>query len=179
MNSNDLTFEQTKKILDKFIKEDTKLKYDIEKEDDEIPYLIDNMVKSIDYALENQEKPYWEETLDEREIGKVVYFNYLLPSYYLSDKYENLNDFLDAYILLLNNYTLIYKEKLTEKFINSTQALNSLMKIENHFMRLLEISELLIAKYEKGFKLREEPFTISKTYLKELLEEANNIKAED
>lgn len=175
MNSNDLTFEQTKEILNNFIKEDTKLKYSIEKEDGEIPYLIDNMIKSIEYALEHENEPYWEESLDEREMGKIVYLNYLLPSYYLSDKYENLNEFLDAYILLLNNYTLIYKDKLTEKFINSTQALNNLMKVENHFMRLIEISELLITKYEKGRKIREEPFTISKTYLKELLTEAENI----
>jgi hypothetical protein len=72
-------------------------------------------------------------------------------------------------------YTLIYKENLSEKFLNSTQALNNLMKVENHFMRLIEISELLITKYEKGRKMREEPFTISKTYLKELLTEAENV----
>ena len=175
MSSNDLTFEQTKEILNKFIKEDTVLRYELQKEDYSIPALIDIMIKSIDYALDNQENPYWEESLNEREMGKIVYLNYLLPSYYLSDKYENLNEFLNAYILLLNNYTLIYKDKLTEKFINSTQALNNLMKVENHFMRLIEISELLITKYEKGRKMREEPFTISKTYLKELLTEAENI----
>ena len=175
MSSNDLTFEQTKEILNKFIKEDTVLRYELQKEDNSIPALIDIMIKSIDYALENQENPYWEESLNEREMGKIVYLNYLLPSYYLSDKYENLNEFLDAYTLLLNNYTLIYKDKLTEKFINSTQALNNLMKVENHFMRLIEISELLITKYEKVRKMHEEPFTISKTYLKELLTEAENI----
>lgn len=176
MNSNDLTFEQTKEILSKFMEEDTALKYSLQREDPEFHFLIDIMIQSIEYALEHQEEPIWEKCLDEREMRKVVYLNYLLPSYFLSDKYENLKEFLDAYTLLLNNYTLIYKEKLTEKFINSTQALNNLMKVENHFMRLLEISELLITKYEKGKFLREEPFTISKTYLKELLEEANNIK---
>ena len=174
MNSNDLTFEQTKEILSKITKEDTALRYDLQKEDSVFFALIDIMIKSIEYALEHQEEPYWEESLDEREMGKIVYLNYLLPSYYLSDKYENLNEFLDAYILLLNNYTLIYKDKLTEKFINSTQALNNLMKVENRFTRLIEISELLIAKYEKGHVMREEPFTISKTYLKELLAEAEN-----
>ena len=94
--SSDLTFEQTKEILNNFIKEDTKLKYDIEKEDGEIIYLIDNMIKSIEYALEHENEPYWEESLDERKMGKIIYLNYLLPSYYLSDKYENLNEFLDA-----------------------------------------------------------------------------------
>ena len=175
MNSNDLTFEQTKEILSKITKEDTALRYDLQKEDNVFFALIDIMIKSIEYALEHQEEPYWEESLDEKEMGKIVYLNYLLPSYYLSDKYENLNEFLNAYILLLNNYTLIYKDKLTEKFINSTQALNNLMKVENRFTRLIEISELLIAKYEKGHAMREEPFTISKTYLKELLAEAENV----
>ena len=173
--NNDLTFEETKKILANFIKEDNALRYSLQREDDNLCDLINTMIKSIEYALEHQEEPIWEESLNEREINKVIYLNYLLPSYYLSDKYENLNEFLDAYILLLNNYTLIYKDKLTEKFINSTQALNNLMKVENHFMRLIEISELLIAKYEKNRSLREEPFTISKTYLKELLTEAENV----
>ena len=49
------------------------------------------------------------------------------------------------------------------------------MKVENRFTRLIEISELLIAKYEKGHAMREEPFTSSKTYLKELLAEAENV----
>ena len=174
MNS-DLTFEQTKKILTDFIDNDTPLRYEIQKEDSTIPALIDIMIKSIEYAMENEEDPYWDNTLNEVDIKKIIYLNYLLPSYYLSDKYENFKEFLEAYVLLLNNYTLIYKDKLTEKFITSTQALNNLIKVENHFTRLIEISELLIAKYEKGRAMREEPFTISKTYLKELLEEAENI----
>lgn len=178
MNSN-LTFEQTKEILIKFINEDTPLRYDIQREDDIIPALIDLMIQSIEYAIEHNEDPYWDNTLNEQDMKKIIYLNYLLPSYYLADKYENLKEFLEAYVLLLNNYTLIYKDKLSEKFITSTQALNNLLKVENRFTRLIEISELLIAKYEKGRNLREEPFTITKTYLKELLEETNNIKAED
>ena len=174
MNS-DLTFEQTKKILTDFIDNDTPLRYEIQKEDSTIPTLIDIMIKSIEYAMENEEDPYWDNTLNEIDIKKIIYLNYLLPSYYLSDKYENFKEFLEAYVLLLNNYTLIYKDNLTEKFINSTHALNNLIKVESHFTRLIEISELLIAKYEKGRAMREEPFTISKTYLKELLEETENI----
>ena len=171
----DLTFEQTKEILTNFINKDTPLRYDIQREDNIIPALIDLMIQSIEYALEHDENPYWDNTLNEQDIKKIIYLNYLLPSYYLADKYENLKEFLDAYTLLLNNYTLIYKNKLPEKFITSTQALNNLLKVENRFTRLIEISELLIAKYEKGRKMREEPFTISKTYLKELLTEAENI----
>ncbi len=175
MTSNDLTFEETKKILNDFIEEDTPLKYDIQKEDSSIPALINIMIKNVEEILNNQEIPS-KHNLNENELKKIIYLNYLLPSYYLSDKYENINKFLDAYILLLNNYTLIYKENLSEKFLNSTQALNNLLKVENHFMRLIEISELLIAKYEKSKSLREEPFTISKTYLKELLAEAKEAK---
>ena len=175
MNSNELTFEQTKEIIQKFTKEDTTFKYALQKEDKSFLFLIDIMIQSIEYALEHQEEPMWDKALDEKEAGKIVYLNYLLPSYYLSDKYENLKEFLDAYILLLNNYTLIYQEKLNENFINSTQALNNLMKVENHFSRLIEISEFLIARYEKNKSLREEPFTITKTYLKELLAEAENV----
>lgn len=171
----DLTFEQTKEILTNFINKDTPLRYDIQREDNIIPALIDLMIQSIEYALEHDENPYWDNTLNEQDIKKIIYLNYLLPSYYLADKYENLKEFLDAYTLLLNNYTLIYKNKLPEKFITSTQALNNLLKVENRFTRLIEISELLIAKYEKGRALREEPFTISKTYLKELLTEAENV----
>lgn len=175
MNSNNLTFEQTKEILNKIIKENTALKYDLQKEDDTFFMLINTMIKNVEYALEHQEEPQQKDNLNEKEIKKIIYLNYLLPSYYLSDKYENFNEFLDAYILLLNNYTLIYKDKLTEQFINSTQALNNLMKVENHFMRLIEISKILIAKYEKGRSMREEPFTITKTYLKDLLKESENI----
>ena len=171
----DLTFEQTKEILTNFINKDTPLRYDIQREDNIIPALIDLMIQSIEYALKHDENPYWDNTLNEQDIKKIIYLNYLLPSYYLADKYENLKEFLDAYTLLLNNYTLIYKNKLPEKFITSTQALNNLLKVENRFTRLIEISELLIAKYEKGRALREEPFTISKTYLKELLTEAENV----
>ena len=175
MNSNDLTFEQTKEILVNFIKEDTALKYALKKENHSFTALINIMIESIEYALEHQENPIWEEALNEEEMRKVVYLNYLLPSYFLSDKYENFKEFLDAYILLLNNYALIYQKKLSENFINSTQALNNLIKIENHFTRLIEISEFLIAKYEKNRSLREEPFTITKTYLKELLTESENV----
>ena len=175
MTSNDLTFEETKKILNDFIEEDTPLKYDIQKEDSSIPALINIMIKNVEEILNNQEISSTP-NLNENELKKIIYLNYLLPSYYLSDKYKNINKFLDAYILLLNNYTLIYKENLSEKFLNSTQALNNLLKVENHFMRLIEISELLIAKYEKSKSLREEPFTISKTYLKELLAEAKEAK---
>jgi hypothetical protein len=55
------------------------------------------------------------------------------------------------------------------------QTENITEKTLREFMRLIEISELLITKYEKGRKMREEPFTISKTYLKELLTEAENV----
>lgn len=174
--NNNLEFKDVKEFLIKFMDEDSSLKYSLLREDDSFIALINCMLKSVEYALEHQESPVWEETLDDREKQKIIYLNYLLPSYYLSDKYDNIKEFLESYVLLVNNYSLVYKEQLVENFINSVVALNNLMKVENHFARLIEISEVLITKYEKGKAVREEPFTISKTYLKELLEEAENTK---
>lgn len=167
-----MSFEEIEKYFLDFFKSDTVLKRDIIEECPCIYNLIDVIFQSIKGNKDGNSQDIY---LNETEQNQLMYFHYLLPIYYFSDKYENFKEFIETYLLLINNYVINYTEFISSKLMNSVNSLNNLVKTESHFERLIEISGFLIARYEKEKHTREEPFTISKTYLKELL----NIEAKD
>ena len=77
---------------------------------------------------------------------------------------------------LLNNFINIYEDKVSDDFKGSAEAINNLIRTASNFTRLICLSDVLITKYEKGRAMREEPFSITKTYLKEIFDEIDNLK---
>ena len=168
--NKEISYDETKEIMQRFFDEDTDLRAKILEEVPNLQALIDIMLRNFDFAIEHADEGLKEEeTLLDGDITRLTYLNYILPSFYLADKYSNLSEFLSAYVLLCNNYLELYGESTAYTYIESVNSLVNLLQLESNFQRLIVVSETLINKYNYINANVPETLQLSKLYLKSLL----------
>lgn len=172
----DLTFKEVKENIKYFFENETTLKNTLDQRAHDATFLFNYLIDCIEYAINNPENPQNLELYDDKINDNIILLNYYLLAYYLQDKYDYLETLIVTHMHLLNNFALIYEDKISEEFKDSVIAVNNLIKTASNFTRLICLSDVLITKYEKGRAMREEPFSITKTYLKEIFDEINNLK---
>lgn len=171
-----LSFEEVKENINYFLENEITLKNILDQHTFGVGYLFKYLINSIEYAIEHPDAPQNLETYDDEINDNIILLNYYLLSYYLQDKYDYLEILIVSHMNLLNNFCKIYEDKISEDFNDSTLAINNLIKTASNFSRLIALSDVLITKYEKGRAMREEPFSITKTYLQEIFDEIDNLK---
>lgn len=168
--NKEISYEETKEIINNFFNQDTELRTKITTEVPNFRVLIDIMLRNFDYAVEHNEEGLIEEdTLLEGDISRLTYLNYILPSFYLADKYPNLSEFFSAYVLISKNYLDLYGQQIISDYIDSVTSLINLLQIESNFQRLIVVSETLIEKYKFINTNIPETLHLSNLYLKAML----------
>lgn len=171
-----LSFEEVKENIKYFSENEISLKNTLDQHVHGVSFLFNYLIEAIEYAIEHPEEPQNLEKYDDKINENIILLNYYLLSYYLQDKYDYLEILIVSHMNLLNNFINIYEDKVSDDFKGSAEAINNLIRTASNFTRLICLSDVLITKYEKGRAMREEPFSITKTYLKEIFDEIDNLK---
>lgn len=159
------SFEQAKTIILNAINEDKAFLKQIYK----VCNKFDSLLNNIIIQLEEENFDY---QLSEIDTINVIRINQVLPFYIIEEEYEEMREFCQAYILILQNFVNITGEK--NKIIEpSVQVIGKLLQIEQSFTRLIYLSELLLNKYESVAQdvNRLESYRISKLYIDKILKQ--------
>lgn len=175
------TLDQVKDIIDKdinsgsIIKDATKLS--------KSRYII----KSINEMLEIVSKIINDMEVDPADIKaanndmrhNLINMNQVLPYMVLSDKYEDINEFIAAYTLLGNNYVAAISainasNRDLEAFSKSIDILTNMLESQNNYYRLINMSYDLLEKYEYISNNYASSVDISAKYLRIISKENDN-----
>lgn len=160
---NDFSFEECQKIVENSIKNGEDYLNRIY----EICDKFDNLFHYIVKQIEDNNSDYIMSKID---VINTIRINQILPFFILEDKYEDMQIFANAWILILNNLIKMTgdKNKILE---SSTYAVSKLLKIEENFSRLIYMSELLLNCYEhnKEKELNREDYQLSKMYIDKII----------
>lgn len=155
-NQNDFISIKNKAL--NFINGKSNLKNTLEKDIENWGYLIELIIHDI----ENDDKK-----LADGDNTKIIKINSLLPFYYLRDEYEDFEEFLEWYIILIQNYGVMIFEK-NKDVLDSLKSIVVLLQTKNNFNRLIYCSEILIKEIDYKKDKINSPYAslqISKMYL--------------
>lgn len=161
------SFEEAKDIVLNAINEDKVFLKQLYKVCDK----FDSLIKNIIIQLEEENS---ECQLSEIDTINAIRINQVLPFYIIEEEHENMREFCQAYILILQNFINFTGEN--NKIIEpSVQVIGKLLQTEQSFSRLIYLSELLLNKYESVAQdvNRLESYKISKLYIDKILKQSN------
>lgn len=128
--------------------------------------LMEIVLRNMRYVTEHDGDPE-QETLLSGDISRLCLLHMYLPFFTLSEAYESLPSFADAYVLLMRNYCQAYgvEGKLSE----TLEAMEKLLTTKHAYTKLLVIAQQLIAKYDMMRQYCPETLQVSSRYLQYLV----------
>lgn len=161
----ELKFEDCKKIICYFIKEKGCALEKIYNICPKANFLIEEIIDRL-------EKGKTESKLSDIDMINAIRINQILPFLLLEDKYKDLDKFIEAWLLVQQNYINMTGEN-NLKLLPSVQTISKLLHLNVNFNKLIYMSEYLLNKYEyiENKASDMESYNISKLYIDKILKQ--------
>lgn len=161
------TFEDVERFMRSFLGSRDRLRDEIVKLVSNFDTLMKIILHNLRYVLEHDGE-LEEATLLDGDVARLSMLNMQLPFFTLSEDYESMPEFSEAYTLLLRNYCQAYG--VEGNLSDTLEAMEKLLATKHTYTRLLVIAQQLISRYDMLRQYCPETLQVSARYLQYLVD---------
>lgn len=166
-NMKHYSFEECKEIIEDSIENKREYLTRISEVCDKFDCLIRHIINMLEQGDNNF-------ILSDIDMINTIRINQILPFFMLEDKHEDVLQFANAWILILQNLIAMTGEK-NKGLEESTLVVAKLLHCDLNFSRLIYLSEMLLNKYEYiQMQANDmESYKLSKLYIDKILKQSD------
>ncbi len=163
-----MTFEEAKLALTG--NRDGELHKELHERYTNIDVLEDMILEALEYTIKNDVLIDADKRLKQGDIARLAGVAISIPYYLLAEKYAEVKEYAEAFVLLCSNYFAMYEP---ESLVRGTfDTVSKLLTLEGNFTKLIVASQALVVKMEKLLDVSDQSdYGLSRQFISTMLNE--------